>query len=84
MPGTLLVPEARVKKDRLGPQGMKNKSVWGIRTGFIDKVAFELNSEARRGLLLTLNLDRNPKPNNKVRESHYLLCKMQEIIKNRI
>lgn len=82
MPGTLLVPEARVKLKRQTWSSRNEKSVWGIRKGFIDKIAFELNSEARRGLLLTLNLDRNPKPDNKVRESHYLLCKMQEIIKN--
>ena len=57
---------------------MKKKSIWGIRKGFIDEVAFDLDSEARRGLLPNLNLFRNPKPKDKIRESHcYVRC--QEI-----
>lgn len=45
----------------------------------IDELIFELDSEARRQVLLNLNLDRNQKPGKSDKVS-YIRC--QEIIKN--
>lgn len=78
MPGTLPSPrKSKVNKDRLGPcpQGEKNKSPWKIRKGFIEEAAFELELRCKERVAVNLNLDRSPKPNYKVRESHcYVGC----------